>query len=57
MTIDQVKKVLKYLNPKVPSYISIFAGRIADTGRDPVPIMVNALKLMKKNKKSDYPEI
>jgi transaldolase len=53
MTIDQVKKVLKYLNPKVPSYISIFAGRIADTGRDPVPIMVNALKLMKKNKKSE----
>lgn len=53
MTIDQVKEVLKYLNPKVPSYISIFAGRIADTGRDPVPIMLNALKLMKKNKKSE----
>jgi transaldolase len=53
MTIDQVKEVIKYLNPKVPSYISIFAGRIADTGRDPVPIMLNALKLMKKNKKSE----
>ena len=47
------KEVLKYLNPKVPSYISIFAGRIADTGRDHVPIMLNALKLMKKNKKSE----
>ena len=32
MTLDQVKTVLKNLNPKVPSYISIFAGRIADTG-------------------------
>ena len=39
MTIDQVKTVLKNLNPKVPSYISIFAGRIVDTGRDPTPIM------------------
>jgi transaldolase len=53
MTLEQVKEVLKNLNTKVPSYISIFAGRIADTGRDPMPIMVNALKLMKKNKKSE----
>lgn len=53
MTIEQVKEVLKNLNPKIRSYISIFAGRIADTGRDPVPIMKKALKLMKKNKKSE----
>lgn len=53
MTINQVKKVLKYLNPKTPSYISIFAGRIADTGRDPSPVMIKALKLMKKYKKSE----
>jgi transaldolase len=52
MTIYQVKEVLKNLNPKVPSCISIFAGRIADTGRDPMPIMKEALKLMKKNKNS-----
>jgi transaldolase len=52
MTISQVKKVLKYLNPKTPSYISIFAGRIADTGRDPLPVMIKALQLMKQNKKS-----
>jgi transaldolase len=50
MTLKQVKEVLKNLNPKIPSYISIFAGRIADTGRDPVPTMQAALKLMKKNK-------
>ena len=53
MTIDQVKEVLKNLNPKTPSYISIFAGRIADTGRDPLPVMTKALNLMKKNKKSE----
>ena len=53
MTIKQVKDVLKYLNPKTPSYISIFAGRIADTGVDPGPIMIKALKLMKRNKKSE----
>ncbi len=53
MTINQVKKVLKYLNPKTPSYISIFAGRIADTGRDPTSVMIKALKLMKKCKKSE----
>lgn len=46
MTNEQVSKVLNCLNPKVPSYISIFAGRIADTGRDPIVIMKNALKDM-----------
>jgi transaldolase len=53
MTISQLKRVLKYLNPNTPSYISIFAGRIADTGRNPLPVMIKALKLMKKNKKSE----
>tara|TARA_Y100000768_G_scaffold383586_1_gene366023 strand:+ start:390 stop:1106 length:717 start_codon:yes stop_codon:yes gene_type:complete len=53
MTIEQLKKVIKNLNPKVPSCISIFAGRIADTGRDPVQVMITALKLMKKNKNSE----
>ena len=53
MTLKQVKEVLKNLNPKIPSYISIFAGRIADTGRDPMPTMQAALKLMKKNKRSE----
>lgn len=48
MTIDQVKKIVDSLNSETQSYISIFAGRIADTGRDPVPIMIEALKIMKK---------
>ena len=53
MTLKQVKEVLKNLNPKIPSYISIFAGRIADTGRDPMLTMQSAIKLMKKNKRSE----
>jgi len=47
MTIDQVKEVSQSLNLEVPNYISIFAGRIADTGRDPVPIMKEALSILK----------
>jgi transaldolase len=43
MTIDQTKDVAKVLNKDVPSNVSIFAGRIADTGRDPIPIMKQAL--------------
>ena len=39
MTLDQVSHVVESLNVSVPSYISIFAGRVADTGRDPLPMM------------------
>jgi transaldolase len=38
---------VKALEPNVPSYISVFAGRIADTGRDPIPLMSAAVQLMK----------
>ena len=41
------------LQPEVPSYVSVFAGRIADTGRDPVPIMAAAVQLLKLNPKSE----
>jgi transaldolase len=43
MTPDQVKKVSACLNPKVPAIVSVFAGRIADTGRDPIPLMKECL--------------
>jgi transaldolase len=49
MVSQQVEQVLEALNPNVESYISIFAGRIADTGRDPIPVMQESLKIMKKN--------
>jgi transaldolase len=47
MTLDQVRAVAEALAPDVPAVVSVFAGRIADTGRDPVPHMracVEALK-------------
>jgi transaldolase len=53
MTIPQVKEVINVLNPKVPSYISVFAGRIADTGIDPIPMMEQTLKIMSVNKNAE----
>ena len=42
MTLEQVREVAKALSPNTPSNVSIFAGRIADTGRDPVPVVAEA---------------
>ena len=53
MTLDQIKTVVKVLNEKVPSILSVFAGRIADTGRDPIPIMKDCLNEMKNNPNSE----
>jgi transaldolase len=53
MTLSQVSHVVESLDPSVPSFISIFAGRIADTGRDPLPIMISALNIMKTNPTSE----
>ena len=53
MTIPQVKEIINVLNPKVPSYISVFAGRIADTGIDPMPMMEQTLKIMRVNKNAE----
>jgi transaldolase len=39
LTLGQVRGVAEALNPDVPSVVSVFAGRIADTGVDPMPIM------------------
>ena len=43
MTVDQVDRVANALAGGAPSNISVFAGRVADTGRDPVPLMREAL--------------
>jgi len=48
MTNDQVREVSAALAGGPHSYISVFAGRVADTGRDPVPLMSEALKIMKQ---------
>jgi transaldolase len=47
MTLTQVRDVVASLDPNVPSYVSVFAGRIADTGRDPVPLMAAAVEQLK----------
>ena len=50
-TFEQTKKVLKKLNKKSKSIISIFAGRMADKGKDPLPIFKKSISLTKKNTK------
>ncbi|MGH8476381.1 MAG: transaldolase family protein, partial [Methylococcales bacterium] len=47
MTLAQVRDVVAALDPNVASYVSVFAGRIADTGRDPVPLMAAAVEQLK----------
>lgn len=42
LTIPQIKHIVRALSPKIPSIISVFAGRIADTGVNPVPVMKEA---------------
>lgn len=46
LALDQVGFIANALFGGAPSYISVFAGRVADTGRDPVPLMKSALALM-----------
>ena len=49
-TFEQTEKVFKKLNKKTKSIISIFAGRMADKGKDPLPIFKNSISLTLKNK-------
>jgi transaldolase len=47
LTLEQVREVAAALAGPTPSVVSVFAGRIADTGRDPVPLMAAAVELMR----------
>jgi len=47
LTLSQVRDVLSALAAGCSAYVSVFAGRIADTGRDPVPMMAAAVELTK----------
>jgi len=47
MTLDQVRDVARNLAGGAPSYVSVFAGRVADTGRDPVPLMAAAVEALR----------
>lgn len=53
LSVRQVREVAAALNPDVPSIVSVFAGRIADTGRDPLPIMKESLQILKPNPKAE----
>lgn len=47
MSLTQVQQVTECLSSRVPAMISVFAGRIADTGRDPMPLMREAVDIMR----------
>ncbi len=53
MTLEQVSAIVECLDENVPAIVSVFAGRIADTGIDPIPIMKEAITVMQKKPKSE----
>lgn len=53
LTVEQVRGVAGALNPAVASVVSVFAGRIADTGRDPSPIMRECLTLLRNQPRAE----
>jgi transaldolase len=53
MTLEQVKRIVDRLAAETPAIVSVFAGRIADTGRDPLPIMAEAVRLLKAKPKAE----
>lgn len=53
LTLRQVQTVVDVLNPAVPSVLSVFAGRIADTGVDPQPVICQALQIAKSQPKAE----
>jgi len=50
-TVQQVKKILKSINKNSKTIISIFAGRMGDVGKDPIPIIKESVRLTQKMKK------
>ncbi len=53
MTLQQVRAVVDALDKETPAYVSVFAGRIADTGRDPMPLMGAAVELLALKPKAE----
>jgi transaldolase len=48
-TLEQIRTILPALDPAIPSFVSVFAGRVADTGMDPVPLMARAVQMLSEN--------
>ncbi len=53
LTTAQVDAAAKALSPSTPSIVSVFAGRVADTGRDPMQSMRDAATMLKANKNAE----
>src|SRR5713226_4697682 len=47
MTLAQVEQITEKLSARTPAIISVFAGRIADTGRDPIPVIKKSVEILK----------
>jgi len=53
LSLRQVKSVAEALDPNTAAIVSVFAGRVADTGVDPVPLMTEALSILKSRPKAE----
>lgn len=53
LTVKQVESVARVFNPDVAGIVSVFAGRVADTGIDPIPIMAESLKIIQDLPKAE----
>ncbi len=53
LTLEQVGRVASALDPNTPAIVSVFAGRIADTGVDPVPMMRRAVELLSERPRAE----
>ena len=53
LTLEQIEYVSKNINEKTPAIVSLFAGRIADTGRDPIPYIKESLNILKGNSNAE----
>jgi transaldolase len=52
-TLDQVRRLAEALAPDTPAIVSVFAGRIGDSGIDPVPVMREAARILKARPKAE----
>lgn len=53
LTLEQVSAIHDALSPDTPAIVSVFAGRVADTGRDPIPIMKTARAMLEDQPKTE----
>jgi len=53
LTLEQVEAVAKAISPEARTIVSVFAGRIADTGREPIPYMKKACEILSGNKNAE----